>query len=241
MALKTITYSDNADGWTSFWDYYPDWMIGLSNVFYSWKDGNLWKQNSNQVSRANFYGSNFPSKVTTIFNEGSDIVKMFKTLNLDSTNPWTATMLTDLDINGKILNNEYVEKEGNWLGYIRADSATSNSNSLLSTQGVGNTSAASAAGPTATFPFVIGTKLGVGDRVFFSNIFIGTIVSATPTTITITGGTFPAGVGYVYIVKNSIAESFGLRGYYMQVELSIQLGSEVELFSVSSSLFKSYM
>ena len=38
MALETITYSDNADGWTSFWDYYPDWMIGMSNVFYSWKD-----------------------------------------------------------------------------------------------------------------------------------------------------------------------------------------------------------
>jgi hypothetical protein len=165
---------------------------------------------------------------------------MFKTLSLDSTSPWTATMLTDLD-NGSIQSNEYLEKEGGWYAYMRASNATSNSNNLLSTQGVGNTSPTSAAGTTATFPFVIGTKLGVGDRVFFSNIFRGTIVSATTTTITITGGTFPAGVGYVYIVKNSIAESFGLRGYYMEVELSIQQGSEVELYSISSSLFKSYM
>jgi hypothetical protein len=241
MALQTITYSDNADGWTSFWDYYPDWMIGLSNVFYSWRDGNLWKQNSSQVSRGNFYGADFPSKVTTIFNEDSASTKMFKTLSLDSTSTWTATMLTDLDINGKILSDEYVEKEGGWYAYIRANSATSNSNNLLSTQGVGNTSPTSAAGTTATFPFIIGTKLGVGDRVFFNNIFRGTIVSATTITITITGGTFPAGVGYVYIVKNSIAESFGLRGYYMEVELSIQLAGEVELYSISSSLFKSYM
>jgi len=241
MALKTITYSDNAEGWTSFWDYYPDWMIGLSNVFYSWKNGNLWKQNSDQISRGNFYGVDFSSKVTTIFNEDSASTKMFKTLSLDSTSTWTATMLTDLDINGKILSNEYVEKEGGWYAYIRADSATSNSNNLLSTQGVGNTSPTSAAGITATFPFVISTRLGVGDRVFFNNAQVGTIVSATTTTITITGGTFPAGVGYVYIVKNSIAESFGLRGYYMEVELSIQSGSEVELYSISSSLFKSYM
>ena len=240
MALETITYSDNADGWTSFWDYYPDWMIGMSNVFYSWKDGSLWKQNSDQVSRGNFYGTSFPSTIKTIFNEDSASNKMFKTLSLDSTNPWAATMLTDLD-NGSIQSNEYLEKEGGWHAYMRASNATSNSNNLLSTQGVGNTSPTSAAGTTATFPFVIGTKLGVGDRVFFNNIFTGTIVSATTTTITITGGTFPAGVGYVYIVKNSIAESFGLRGYYMEVELSVQQGSEVELYSVSSSLFKSYM
>ena len=240
MALTTITYSDNADGWTSFWDYYPDWMIGLSNVFYSWRDGNLWKQNSSQSTRGSFYGISYPSIIKTIFNEDSASTKMFKTLSLDSTNPWAAIMLTDLD-NGSIQSNEYLEKEGGWYAYIRASSATSNTNNLLSTQGVGNTSSTSAAGPTATFPFVIGTRLGVGDRVFFNNTFGGTIVSATTTTITVTGGTFPAGVGYVYIVKNSIAESFGLRGYYMEVELSIQENYEVELFSISSSLFKSYM
>ena len=240
MALKTITYSDNADGWTSFWDYYPDWMIGLSNAFYSWKNGNLWKHNSNQVSRGNFYSTSFASTIKTIFNEDSASTKMFKTLSLDSTNTWTATMLTDLD-NGSIQNNEYVEKEGGWYAYIRATNATSNTNNLLSTQGIGNTSPTSAAGITATFPFVIETRLGVGDRVFFNNILAGTIVSSTTNTITITGGTFPAGVGYVYIVKNSIAESFGLRGYYMEVQLSVQLAGEVELYSVSSSLFKSYI
>jgi hypothetical protein len=241
MALKTITYSDNADGWTSFWDYYPDWMIGLSNVFYSWRDGNLWKQNSSQVSRGNFYGVDFPSKVTTIFNEDSASTKMFKTLSLDSTSTWTATMLTDLDINGKILSDEYVEKEGGWYAYIRANSATSNSPNLLSTQGIGNTHIGSAVGATATFPFVISTNLAVGDRVFFSNTLVGTIVSATATTITVAGAGFPGGAGYVYVVKNSIAESFGLRGYYMEVELSVLSASEVELFSISSSLFKSYM
>jgi len=239
MAIETITYSDNADGWTSFWNYYPDWMIGMSNVFYSWRDGDLWKQNSSASTRGSFYNTSYASKIKTIFNEDSASTKMFKTLSLDSTNPWTATMLTDLDVGS--VGNEYVEKEGGWYAYIRASSATSNSNNLLSTQGVGNTSPTSAAGATATFPFVIGTRLGVGDRVFCNNIPIGLIGSATPTTITVSAGTFPAGVGYVYIAKNSIAESFGLRGYYMEVELSVQLTSEVELFSVSSSLFKSYM
>jgi len=238
--IKCITYSDNADGWTSFWDYQPDFMIGLSNVFYSWYNGSLYKHNSSTSNRGNFYVIyDFPSTIKTIFNEDSASTKMFKTLSLDSTSPWTATMLTDLDTNGSIPSSQYVEKEGGWYAYIRANSATSNSPNLLSTQGIGN--ATSAGGSTATFSFIITTNLAVGDRVFFNNAFVGTIASATTNTITVTGGTFPGGVGYVYVVKNSIAESFGLRGYYMEVNLSVLSTSEVELFSISSSLFKSYM
>ena len=240
--IKTITYSDNADGWTSFWGYQPDWMIGLSNVFYSWYKSGFYKHNSSTSNRGNFYGIyNFPSTIKTIFNEDSASTKMFKTLSLDSTATWTATMLTDLDTNGSILSSDYVEKEGGWYAYIRANSATSNSPNLLSTQGIGNTHIGSAVGATATFPFVISTNLAVGDRVFFNNTLVGTIVSATATTITVAGAGFPGGAGYVYVVKNSIAESFGLRGYYMEVELSVLSASEVELFSISSSLFKSYM
>ena len=238
MALSTITYSDNSGGWTSFWDYYPDWMIGLSNVFYSWKNGSLYQHNLSNT-RCIFYGVQVPSIVKTIFNEDPFTTKMFKSVSLDSTSPWTATLNTDLD-SGSIESTEYVEKEGTWFGYARASSSTSNSLNLLSTQGVGSISTVS--GATATFGFNITTRLGVGDRVYVNNAFIGTIVSATATTITITGGVFTglAG-GYVRIEKNSIAESYGLRGYYMDIELEITSQNEVELFSISSSLFKSYM
>ena len=249
MAIETITYSDNADGWTSFWDYYPDWMIGLSNVFYSWKDGDLWKQNCKftiadplvPVNRNYFYGTPFAAKIKTIFNEDSGSVKMFKTLSLDSTSAWTATISTDLDLGSINGYTEYVEKEAGWFGFIRANSPTSNSNSLLSTQGVGYTSPTSLAGGTATFTFDITTRFGSNDRVYFNNVFVGLLQTSTANTISISGGTgFPAGAGYVYIVKNSIAESFGLRGYYMQVELQLFSPYEEELYSMSTSLFKSY-
>ena len=235
MPSSTITYSDNTSGWTSFWDYYPDWMIGLSNVFYSWKDGSLYQHNLSNT-RCVFYGTQVSSIIKTIFNEDPFTTKMFKSVSLDSTSPWTATLNTDLD-SGSIESTEYVEKEGTWFGYARG---TSNSLNLLSTQGVGSISTVS--GATATFGFNITTRLGVGDRLYVNNAFIGTIVSATATTITITGGVFTglAG-GYVRIEKNSIAESYGLRGYYMDIELEITSQSEVELFSISSSLFKSYM
>ena len=238
MALSTITYSDNTSGWTSFWNYYPDWMIGLSNVFYSWKNGSLYQHNKTNT-RCIFYEAQVTSIVKTIFNEDPFTTKMFKSVSLDSTNPWTASLNTDLDY-GSISSTEYVEKEGTWFGYARASSSTSNSLNLLSTQGVGSISTVS--GATATFGFNITTRLGVGDRLYVNNSFIGTIVSATATTITITGGVFTglAG-GYVRIEKNSIAESYGLRGYYMDIELQITSQNEVELFSVSSSLFKSYM
>jgi len=238
MPSSTITYSDNTSGWTSFWNYYPDWMIGLSNVFYSWKDGSLYHHNLSNT-RCVFYGTQVSSIIKTIFNEDPFTTKMFKSVSLDSTSPWTATLNTDLDY-GSIASTEYIEKEGTWFGYARALNSTSNSLNLLSTQGVGSISTVS--GATATFGFNITTRLGVGDRLYVNNAFIGTIVSATATTITITGGVFTglAG-GYVRIEKNSIAESYGLRGYYMDIELEITSQSEVELFSISSSLFKSYM
>ena len=239
MALSTITYSDNTSGWTSFWDYYPDWIIGLSNIFYSWNNGNLYQHNRTNA-RCIFYNVQFPSIVSTIFNEEPFITKMFKSVSLDSTEPWSTILNTDLDTGAINSSSEYIQKEGTWFGYARAFSSTSNSFNLLSTQGIGAIS--TVAGTTATFGFNITTKLGVGDRVYVNNVFIGTIVSATATTITITGGVFTglAG-GYVRVEKNSIAESYGLRGYYMNIELSITNSAEVELFSISSSLFKSYM
>ena len=40
-------------------------------------------------------------------------------------------------------------------------------------------------------------------------------------------------------IKNAQAESFGARGYYMEVVMENSLTSEVELFAVFSDVFKS--
>jgi len=50
----------------------------------------------------------------------------------------------------------------------------------------------------------------------------------------------PVNGNYVLYIKNSVAESYGARGYYMQYELTNSSRDRAELFSVKTNIFKSY-
>jgi hypothetical protein len=55
------------------------------------------------------------------------------------------------------------------------------------------------------------------------------------------GAPTPPVIGsYLIAAKNSTAESYGLRGVYMDVTLTNSETDHTELFSISSEVFKSY-
>ena len=238
---NTLTFSPSSNGWTSFWSYNPDWMLGLNSSFYTWKLGELYKHDSNNT-RNNFYGINYESKITTVFNEDPTQNKVFKTLDLESTHPWKAVFTTDLS-NGENDASYFVEKEGSWMTYIRSVAGT-NDNHELYTQGLGQVLGLT---PPNTIELAsVDSNISVGDQLYIYNLVlntltpIGAVISSTDTTVTFSLITSPAIGNYIVYIKNNLAESFGLRGYYMQVELSILESSPVELFEVASSVFKSY-
>ena len=68
MPNYTLSYSENSKGWPSFYTYYPEWMVGMNNYFYSFNHGNLWRHNSDSVGRCNWYGSQQSSVIETVFN-----------------------------------------------------------------------------------------------------------------------------------------------------------------------------
>jgi len=35
MPQYTLTYDEGVQGWPSFYTFYPDWMIGMNNYFYT--------------------------------------------------------------------------------------------------------------------------------------------------------------------------------------------------------------
>jgi hypothetical protein len=45
---------------------------------------------------------------------------------------------------------------------------------------------------------------------------------------------------FAYVIKNAVAESYGARGYYMETTLTNTDTEAVELFAISSQIFKSY-
>ena len=55
MPDYTLTYSENSNGWPSFYSYMPEYLVGLNNYLYSFSGGNIFQHNSNEV-RNNYYG-----------------------------------------------------------------------------------------------------------------------------------------------------------------------------------------
>lgn len=249
MASETITYSDFSKGWTSFWSFHPDMMMGMNSSFYTWKDGQLYKHSTNATRNAFYYDFinneyyTYDSTIRTIFNQDFDSTKMYKTLALDSTAAWTADITTDM-FTGGIDNSYFVEKEGMQFAYIRRDDDGSYDTRAISTQGVGSLLSYSAGPKIITFAFNIGTSISVGDKVYKVTggalTLIGAVSSHTTTTITLVSAAItPAPGDIIAYVKNSQAESFGARGYYMDVELTNSDTTEVEIFTASASVFLS--
>ena len=251
MAELTITYGIDSSGWTSFHSYIPEWMIGMNSNFYTFYQGNMWKHYSNNV-RNNYYGSQYNSKVTPIINDNPAETKMFKTIVLDTNSPWDTTITTDMST-GFMDAAYYSLKEGDYYSYIRRVAGNTDLD-LMSAQGVGEIDTVTGAAPgniTLTFTFNIDSIMSVGDKLYRDNAgieLIGTITGINgstvelfpnPPTVPPTSVT-PAPGDYVLYLKDAEAESYGARGYYMEVELENDSTSEVELFTISSEVFKSF-
>lgn len=247
MAEYTLTYSPLLDGWTSFHSYHPEWMEHLNSFMYTFKNGEMWKHNTN-ATRNSWYGTTYPSSVTVLFNDSPNEPKMFKTLSYDSDHKWNATVITDLS-SGSMDKSYFEEKEGFFFTYIRRNTGTVDYKAM-STQGIGNASAVTLVGAATyrlDFTFDIGSIMSVGDLLYVvpstTPLVSGQITALTSNSITIVmvvGGTIPVAGNFIMFVKDAVAESYGARGYYMETTLTNTDTEAVELFAISSQIFKSY-
>ena len=251
---STLAYSDASKGWTSFFSYIPEKMIGMNSYFYTFKNGNLWRHNTNE-RRNNFYGVDNSSKVVGVFNIEPTSVKNFNTFSTDNDTPWDCTFYTDLS-KGTISKSQFVEKEGGYFAYIRGAS-NNNDSRLRSNHGIGVPVSVVSTNPAAvvvTFSGDIGSIISVGSNIHAGAIdiilntvpstrFIGVVTARTAKSITINttvlGGSIPLVTDMVLYSKNLEAESYGLRGYYMQFELENDSTERIQLYNVQSSIFKS--
>jgi hypothetical protein len=265
MANYTLTYSPMLEGWTSFHSYYPEWMTNMNNFLYTFKSGELWKHNTN-ATRNSWYGAaSDASKVTIIFNDAPSESKMFKTLACETDSPWKATITTDL--NSGVMEASYFElKEGDYFTYIRRAPDTIDFKAL-STQGIGKVALATVAPGTGFlsvfFAFEIPNSISVFDQTLPPPRTGGDVlycVDAITSAIKLIGNVdeiindpstgnrivvkAPVNVAntndFAYVIKNAVAESYGARGYFMSVLLENTSSAAVELFAISSQVFKSY-
>lgn len=261
MSNYTLTYEPKVKGWPSFYSYFPDWMIGMNQYFYTFKNGNLYRHNAN-AARNNFYGVQYSSKIKTVFNDSPLENKLFKTLNIEGNAPWSATLISDIQDSGFVQSGWFEKKEQSWYAFVRNSGDTpagADEYVLRSVNGLGDSTTIDASNPSAVvvnFSREVNIKkiLSVGDNLYRSTpnpIFVGKITSVNvklPKGInqiivdtTVQYGSVPVQeVDYYMYIKDSLAESHGILGHYGVVELTNNSVSQVELFAVESNVMKSY-
>jgi hypothetical protein len=212
----------------------------MNNSLYTFKSGNLYKHYSNET-RNSYYGTLYPSKITTIFNNEPSQTKQFKTIATNSTTSWDTLVLSDQGA-GYINYDYYALKEGTWYAYIRRN-PNDDSLAMISAQGVGNVT--TYASNVLTFNFNIGDIVSSGDKLYFVSggdlVFSGVITNHTDNTITINQtGTAPVNGSFILYLKSSVAESTATRGTYLEVEFTNNDTEYTEMYMTSSEVFKSY-
>jgi hypothetical protein len=257
MSNYTLSYSEAAPGWVSFYSYYPDWMIGMNNYFYTFNGGNLFRHNVNET-RNNFYGTQSTSTLQSVFNVSPLENKLFKTIALKGDSPWAVTLETDIQVSGFINVNWFEKKEGTFFAFVRND--TVGQLNLRSVNGIGRSSQV-VGGNVIKFPLTIsiGSIISIGDLFYFllppnftgSPLLGGQVTAITVdlpngvnqiTINTAIAGTTPIAVqdAYFLYIKNSIAESHGVLGHYCVFDLENTETEKIELFTIESDVMKSF-
>jgi hypothetical protein len=161
---RTLSFSEESKGWTTFKSFIPEDGVSINNEYYTFKNGNIYKHHSSST-RNNFYGVQFDSSVSVIFNDEPASVKSFMTMNYEGSQARTTSSLTDGEyhnLNNKdgwyvenivtdlqdCKNLEFIDKEGKWFSYIQGATTTLKNldESEFSVQGIG----------------VVSSRIGVG-------------------------------------------------------------------------------
>jgi hypothetical protein len=261
MPTYTLTYSPPAEGWPSFYSYYPEWIQGMNQYLYTFSGGNLWRHNTNE-ERNTFYGTYDPdldsSRIESVFNDEPIVNKVFKTLSIEGNRPWAATFVSDQQ-DGRFIDASYFEeKEGDFFAFVRTENnnpANPDEYALRSLSGIAVS--LNVVGGVVTFPMTvnIGSILSVGDYLYYALppsydtiTFAGVVTSIAvdkPNNINSiihdSSGTPPAVIDPLWLgIKNQVAESNGLLGHYGVFTLTNTDTTAVEMFVAKSEVMKSY-
>ena len=143
----TLSFKENVKGWTSFKSFIPETGVSVSNEYYTFKNGQIFKHHIPNTYNT-FYASGpiriddetKDSSVTFIFNDEPSVIKSFNTLNYEgtqgrvvmNTSPnmrghynisnklgWFAKEITTDQDEGSV--KEFVNKENKWFNWIRGE------------------------------------------------------------------------------------------------------------------------
>jgi hypothetical protein len=241
---ESVSFKENSDGWVTRLSFVPEAGLSLNNEYFTVKAGELWQHN-NSV-RSNFYGTQYNTTVTPIFNDAPSSIKNFKTLSYEGDTGWVADVLTDQQ-DGEV--EAWKTKENLHYNYIKGKATTLSNidTGEFSVQGLGNVLSHDS-GSTIVF---INGKLNVslqnGDTVYSYDPgntlrVIGTVLSVSQADNSIRftssiAGTPPVNGDFMLFAKDSEKNTSGIIGYHASIEMKTSSSDKKELFAVNSEVF----
>ena len=255
MPNYTLTYSEGSKGFPSFYSYYPDYMVGMNNYFYTFRRGQLYRHNTNEIHNI-YYNVIYNSEIKTVINESPLENKLFKTIKLESTDAWTANIVTDVESQqGDVDYLNFELKEGDWFAYVR-NSGVSTTNTTLSEDTIHSRTVGGLGVPTNITGLLLTFPAESETSIISNNDLLYQIVGGTPvyfgtvntTETTATGfdvyyiGSAPTVGNQIIYVKNTAAESMGVLGHYAEITLTLPVSvtTASELFAIECETMKSY-
>ena len=110
----TLAFDEIRNCYTSFYSFQPEWMINYENKLATFKNGQLYIHDS--ATQNNFYGSQYNSSITFVFNKDNIIKKTFDYITLDATDYWLSTNLGDVNTSlsqiSTLVQSDYEIHEG---------------------------------------------------------------------------------------------------------------------------------
>lgn len=189
----------------------------------------------------NFYGVQYDTNITTVFNDAMAEDKAFKTLVLESPQKWDVQLATNYT-ESSIEADKFNTRESRQFAFIRQNENTDDLSGGAA-QGIGVITAIT--GLNITFsraPEFVNTGDVLKQLDGSDQQIIGTVTNVAGNVITVDAITTAPVIGlFGFAVKNARAEGSDVRGYFLQVTLSNAETEQTELFAVSTEVSKSFV
>jgi len=128
---ETISWFNGSDamdknGWATFYSFTPEAYCQMGSNILSFKDGEVWIHGENSI-RNNFYGEQYISKVTPVFNDKPEYLKVWNSCILmqyqdNNENNWSAPVIKNN--NGqlsRLKEGSWVKKGEHWYAAFKRD------------------------------------------------------------------------------------------------------------------------
>ena len=198
----SVSFDEQAKGWVSFFSFKPDQVFSLKNKFYTVKDGGIWQQYSNNVNRGNFYGVDYTSEVSVIFNPNPDRSKTFKTVSYEGANGWMVKSLfsdeTGVDSQPNLLTISNIDESSQIYSYYEGEYISTATTLTTANTVTGNTVLINTTNAIPVNSSVTSSSMVIPANTVVTNqvTISGFVAQDTQTnTVTITNCPFPVPVG----------------------------------------------